>query len=152
LWVHVCPWFVLAPKTLKLRTNQLVVWFVQVCVNNWCLSSFLVPILELQHAPLPPKCYELGSMPQLLTLPMFSLQTHIWIHQGAWKCVNYSMIYNKRRAMYMTLDYSSCISIANKHQNHFGSLWFFPCLTTTMSILGAWSLFCSHLLFKLPIP
>jgi hypothetical protein len=52
----------------------------------------------------------------------------------------------------MTLDYSSCISIAKKHQNHFGSLWFFPCFTTTMSILGAWSLFCSHLSFKLPIP
>jgi hypothetical protein len=52
-WVRVYLWLVLAPKTLKLRTNQLIVWFVQVRVSNWCLSFFLVPILELQHAPLP---------------------------------------------------------------------------------------------------
>jgi hypothetical protein len=34
LWVHVYPWIVCAPKTFPLRTNQLVVWFVQVHVNN----------------------------------------------------------------------------------------------------------------------
>jgi hypothetical protein len=28
LWVRVCMWLVLAPKVLKLCTNQLVVWFV----------------------------------------------------------------------------------------------------------------------------
>ncbi len=53
-------------KVFQLRTNQLVGWFVQVRVNNWCLSLFLVPILQLQHAVLPPKCCELGSVPQLL--------------------------------------------------------------------------------------
>jgi hypothetical protein len=37
-------------------------------VSNWCFSIFLVPILELQHAPLPPKCYKVGSVPQLFTL------------------------------------------------------------------------------------
>jgi hypothetical protein len=36
------------------------------------LSFFLVPILELQHAPPPPKCYEPGNVPQLLILPLFS--------------------------------------------------------------------------------
>jgi hypothetical protein len=56
LWVRICLWFVLAPKMFKLCTNQLVVWFVQVRVNSWCFSLFLVPILELQHASLnPPK-------------------------------------------------------------------------------------------------
>jgi hypothetical protein len=44
---HVCPWFIRAPKELKLHTNQLVIWFVQVRVSNWCLSFFLVPIPEL---------------------------------------------------------------------------------------------------------
>ncbi len=34
LWVWVCPWLVLAPKVFKLCTNQLVVWFVQICVSN----------------------------------------------------------------------------------------------------------------------
>jgi hypothetical protein len=71
-WVRVCPWLVLAPKVLKLCTNQLVVWFVQVCVSNSCLSPFLIPIPELQHAPLPPKCCKPGNVPQLLVLPLFS--------------------------------------------------------------------------------
>jgi hypothetical protein len=31
---HVCWWFVRAPNVLRLCTNQLVVWFVQVRVNN----------------------------------------------------------------------------------------------------------------------
>jgi hypothetical protein len=72
LLVWICLWLVLTPKVLKLCTNQFVVWFVQVHVNNWCLSLFLVPIPELQHAPLPLKCYKLRSMPQLLALPLFS--------------------------------------------------------------------------------
>jgi hypothetical protein len=40
-WIYVCSWFVCAPKVLKLHTSQLVVWFVQVHVNNWptCHSS-----------------------------------------------------------------------------------------------------------------
>jgi hypothetical protein len=41
LWVRVCLWFVCAPKVLQLHTNQLIIWFVQVHVNNWptCHSS-----------------------------------------------------------------------------------------------------------------
>jgi hypothetical protein len=39
-----CPRFIHAPKALQLHTNQLVLWFVQVHVNNWfALSLFLVP-------------------------------------------------------------------------------------------------------------
>jgi hypothetical protein len=34
------------------------------------------PIPKLQHALLPPKCYKPRSGPRLLTLPLFSLQTH----------------------------------------------------------------------------
>jgi hypothetical protein len=34
LWICVCPWFVRALKVFQLCTNQLVIWFVQVCVNN----------------------------------------------------------------------------------------------------------------------
>jgi hypothetical protein len=41
LWICLCPWFVCAPKMFQLCTNQLVIWFVQVHVNNWftCHSS-----------------------------------------------------------------------------------------------------------------
>ncbi len=35
LWVRICPWLVHAPKMFQLCINQLVVWFVQVLVNNW---------------------------------------------------------------------------------------------------------------------
>jgi hypothetical protein len=36
-------WFVLAPIVFQLCTNHLVFGFVQVHVNSWCLSLFLVP-------------------------------------------------------------------------------------------------------------
>jgi hypothetical protein len=41
LWVLVYPWLIHAPKVLRLCTNQLVVWFVEVHVSNWvdCQSS-----------------------------------------------------------------------------------------------------------------
>ncbi len=41
LWIYVCMWFIHAPKVFQLCTNQLVIWFVQVHVNNWhaCHSS-----------------------------------------------------------------------------------------------------------------
>jgi hypothetical protein len=55
LWVRVYPWFVLASKVFQLYTNQLVVWFVQVHVSDWLLIIGPNPILELQHAFLPPK-------------------------------------------------------------------------------------------------
>jgi len=41
LWVCVCVWLVHAPKMPQLHIHQLVVWFVQACVNSWptCQSS-----------------------------------------------------------------------------------------------------------------
>jgi hypothetical protein len=72
LWIRVCPWFVLAPKVPKLCTNQIVVWFVQIHVSDWKFVILLSPIKELQHAPLPPKCCKLGSVPWLLVLPLFT--------------------------------------------------------------------------------
>jgi hypothetical protein len=58
-------------KVLQLDANQLVIWFVQVCVSE-SLVNLPSPTSKFQHAPLPPKCYKLGSTPQLLFLPMFS--------------------------------------------------------------------------------
>jgi hypothetical protein len=71
LWVRICPWLVLAPKMLQLCTNQLVVWFVQVCVSDWLLVILPSPIPELQHAPLPPKCYDQGACPNSLLFCYF---------------------------------------------------------------------------------
>jgi hypothetical protein len=87
LWVQVCPWLILAPKCSNYALTNLLfglyrfVWVIK------CLSFVLVPISEVQHTPLPSKCYEPGSMPQLLTFPLFSLKTHIWVYQRTWECV-----------------------------------------------------------------
>jgi hypothetical protein len=48
-------------------------------MNDYVLVILRNPILELQHTPLPPKCYEPRSVPWLLALPLFSLQTHICV-------------------------------------------------------------------------
>jgi hypothetical protein len=62
--------------------------FVQVRVSEWLLVILPSPILELQHTLLTLKCYKPGSMPQLFIFSLFSLQTHIWIYQGASERVN----------------------------------------------------------------
>jgi hypothetical protein len=84
LWVRVCPWFTRAPKCSNYALTNLLfglcklMWVIELLVN---LPS---PILELQHAPLPPKCYESGSAPQLLLLPFcIHFWTHNYVHQGA---------------------------------------------------------------------
>jgi len=64
--VHSCT------KMLKLRINQLVVWFVQVHVSNWLLVILPNPHLGVVAHPSTPKCYESRSTPQLLLLPLFS--------------------------------------------------------------------------------
>jgi hypothetical protein len=84
LWIRSCPWLVLAPRVLKLCTNQLV-WFMKIHVNDYVLFIFPSPISKLHHAPLPPMCYEPRSVPGLLALSMFSLQTCIWVYQRTWE-------------------------------------------------------------------
>jgi len=60
---------------------------VQVHVSDWLLVILPNLILELQHTPLPPKCYVPENVPQLLTFPLFSFQIHIWVCPGAWERV-----------------------------------------------------------------
>jgi hypothetical protein len=42
------------------------------------LVILLNPIPKLQHAPLPPKCYEPKSVPQLLIFPLFFTSDSHW--------------------------------------------------------------------------
>ncbi len=63
--------------------------FVQVRVSKWLLVIPPSPILELQHALLPSKCCEPGSVPQLFTFPPFSFQIHIWVYLETWEHVNW---------------------------------------------------------------
>jgi hypothetical protein len=72
LLVRVCLCLILAPKVSSYALTNLLFGFVQVRVSEWLLVIFLNRILELQHAPLPPKCCEPRNVPQLLTFPLFS--------------------------------------------------------------------------------
>ncbi len=67
-------------KCSSCALTNLLFGFVQIRVSEWLLVILPSPIPELQHAPLPPKCYKPGSVTQLFTFPLFSSQTHIWIY------------------------------------------------------------------------
>jgi hypothetical protein len=72
LWVRVCPWLVCASKCSNYALTNLL---FGLCKFVWASELFITlpsPIPEFQHTPLPPKCYELRSVPQLFLLPLFS--------------------------------------------------------------------------------
>jgi hypothetical protein len=77
-----CPWLVLTPKVFQLCTNHLL-WVLcrYVWVSEAC-QLFLIPSQSFSTPLYPSKCCELGSMPRLLPLPLFSTWTHIWVSQG----------------------------------------------------------------------
>ncbi len=95
LWVRVCPWFVRAPKCSNYALINLLfgfcrsVWIIELLIN--LLSS----IPEYQHAPLPPKCHQLGSTPQSFSFRYLDLWTRSWVHQRAWGFVNNYMRFRK---------------------------------------------------------
>jgi hypothetical protein len=76
-----CPWLVLAPKMLQLRTNHLV-WVLcrPVWVSEAC-QLFLIPSQSSNTPLYPSKCCELGSVPRLLPFPLSCTSTHFWILQ-----------------------------------------------------------------------
>jgi len=74
-----CSWLILAPKVLQLHTNHLVwVLCMPVWMNEAC-QLFLVPSRSSSTPLYPSKCYELGGMPRLFLLPLFSTWIHIWV-------------------------------------------------------------------------
>ncbi len=77
-----CPWLVLAPRVFQLCTNHFV-WVV--CRLVWVSEAyqlFLVPSRSSNTPLYPSKCCELGSVPQLLLLPLFPTWAHIWVLWG----------------------------------------------------------------------
>jgi hypothetical protein len=75
-----CPWLVLSPKVLQLRTNHFV-WVLHVWVNEAC-QLFLIPSQSSNTSFYLSKCYELRSVSQLFFLLLFFTWTRIWIFQG----------------------------------------------------------------------
>jgi hypothetical protein len=67
-----CPWPIRAPKSCNYTLTNLLfglyrfVWVIEVLFN---LPN---PISELEHAPLPPKCFEPRNTPQFRLLPLFT--------------------------------------------------------------------------------
>jgi hypothetical protein len=77
-----CPWFILSLKVLQLRTYHLV-WVLcrPVWVSEAC-QLFVVPSRSSNTPLYPSKCCELGSVPWLLLLLLFSTWAHIWVLWG----------------------------------------------------------------------
>jgi hypothetical protein len=74
-----CPWLVLASKVLQLCTNHFV-WIM--CKPVWVSEAcqlFLVPSPNFNMFFYPSKCCELGSVPQLVHLPLSFIWTQIWV-------------------------------------------------------------------------
>jgi hypothetical protein len=80
-----CPWLVLAPKVFQLCTNHFVLVL--------CRSMWKIEACQIFHpgAPTHPStpiwCYESGSVPQLLILPLFSIWDSHLSHSRSWECV-----------------------------------------------------------------
>jgi len=72
LWIHVCPWLVRAPKGSSYALTNLLFGLCRFVWVSDLLANLPSPIPKLQHALLPPKCYEPRSAPQLLFLPLSS--------------------------------------------------------------------------------
>jgi len=82
------PKFIRAPKAFQPHINQLVLWFVQVHVNNWfSLSLLLVPSRNSNTPLYPQNVMSQGACPNFFSFCCFHLWTHSWIHQGAWGCI-----------------------------------------------------------------
>jgi hypothetical protein len=72
LWVRGYPWHVRAPKCSNYALTNLL---LSLCKSMWVIILVVnlpSPILKLQHAPLPLKCCEPKSAPQLFLLPLSS--------------------------------------------------------------------------------
>ncbi len=72
-----CPWLVLAPKVFQLCTNHLVLVLCKFLGVVEAYGFLLVPSQSSNTPFYPSKCCEPKSVPQLLTLLLFSIWTHI---------------------------------------------------------------------------
>jgi len=87
LWVHVCPWLICAPKMFQLRTNQLVVWFVQVHVSNWIACHFSYSPSRSFNTPLYPKSVaSQGTCPTPYLVAIFTLDSHLSLSYNVTYC------------------------------------------------------------------
>jgi len=71
--------------------------------------------------PRPQKCYEPRNVPWLLTLSLFSPQTHIWVYQEAWERVNDHLLFAPNMAGFSV----SCVAFKSTNAN---------CIPLTMDI------------------
>jgi len=98
LWVRVCSWFVHAPKVFQLCTNQLVVWFLQGCMNNWlhCHLSWS----PSWNSNTPKMLRTKKTYPNSFFFYYCHFQTRIWVFQGVWRCI---ALYMNKVFLFVTL-------------------------------------------------
>jgi hypothetical protein len=105
-----CLWLVLAPKVFQLCTNHIVlvlcrpVWMSEAC------QLFLIPSRSSSTTLYPSKCCELGSVPRLFPLLLFSTWTHIWNPSRSWEWVNYRLHTNIKSLAIHMRDYSNKVT------------------------------------------
>ncbi len=95
------------------------------------------PILELQHAPLPPKCCEPGSVPQFCPFVVFTLDSHLSF-EGAWEHVTLTP------PNYLSI--SSPLSLSNLSELNLSFSFSFTIYLRAWHVLKAWRL---HLMEKI---
>jgi len=86
-----CPWFILAPKVLQLCTKHLMLVLCKPMWANETCQLFLVPSRNSSTPLYPSKCYEPGSVPQLLALPLFSVWDSHLSPSRNWERVNQAL-------------------------------------------------------------
>jgi hypothetical protein len=142
LWVYVCSWLVYALKVLKLRTNQLVVWFVQFRVSNWLLIILPSPHLgALTHLSTPKVLRAKERAPTPYFFIVFTLDSHLNLSRslGVRQLCSYPPGSNKYVMepkgflMYLNKGIAQGLSNNSRHEQYpFDSLYqtFFPMVFT----------------------
>ncbi len=79
LWVWICPWLFLAPKCSNYAITNLLFGLCRPVWVNKLLVNLPSPILELQHAPLPPPkvLWAKEHAPTPYSSVVFALDSHL---------------------------------------------------------------------------
>ncbi len=72
LWIRVCPWFVPTPKCYNYALTNLFFGLCKSVLVSKLLLNLCSPILELQHTPLPLKCYKPKRVPNFFSFTLLT--------------------------------------------------------------------------------
>jgi hypothetical protein len=82
--IHVCSWFIRAPKVLQLHINQ---FDVGLCTSVWIIDPLVTrphPHLEVLACPSNPEMLQVRQRTPTFSSLLFYLWTHYCVDQGVW--------------------------------------------------------------------